>query len=727
MTSVLAPAWDRRSPTGLWTSLCASTKDAQKGANRERVVPIVHLGHAFRLTFAMQHADGGGVLLFRTRGNFRRDLAAACRRAGIGRLSPNDLRRTHAEWLRRGGVQSADLAPVMGHADSRMVERVYGRITAVDLAPLLAEVPRDGIALSCTEAWRSTGKTDDVSLAPLGHEPHHRHRARSRICHKPWQNSPWGHHVILLERVKRTRGLLRGAGGHQRASSRRASGSRPPVHQDAALRCGLLRSLTRLGRLGTRGGSRGDPSLPNVRTPRVALFLPAPSPHPGLRRVHTGALGLLERHPDDRLKRRQPNSRREPRLERSGRRANRRRFLDRRRGPLEPRHGRQRDRRLLRGLLDRVLQRRARDLLRGHDHVALLRRDRNLRRRSLHVRPLRLGLRARLPGRGVPGSGPVQRRRVRLAPVALVHRSVDARDVLVVRYVRCRPVQLLRDEHPLPERLPGGRVPRRSLRGSELQPAPGVDVRRQLHAPDVLARGDLRPRHLLLWLHGHDLLERLHRQRLHRRVLAPESPARLLPRRPASAPPCDSVTPRPARAQGARAPTSRRRRPAPAAARRGAAAPDPCAGVTCATPPAPYCASATMLETFSASGTCSTGSCSYASTQATCAYGCASGACAASPLRGACAAGTVCGPANTCVGDAGHPPARYAALDQRESVATRLPLDHGHDRRRQPHRAVPRPSVHQSRAHPHRDDGGFALERPHSRELLLSLASAAGP
>jgi integrase len=121
-----------------WRVRIRGTKDAQRGANRERVVPIVHLGHAFLLTFAMQHADGGGVLLFRTRGNFRRDLAAACKRAGIGRLSPNDLRRTHAQWLRRGGVQPADLAPVMGHADSRMVERVYGRITAVDLAPRLA-------------------------------------------------------------------------------------------------------------------------------------------------------------------------------------------------------------------------------------------------------------------------------------------------------------------------------------------------------------------------------------------------------------------------------------------------------------------------------------------------------------------------------------------------------------------------------------------------------------
>jgi hypothetical protein len=120
-----------------WRVHVRGTKDAQKGGNRDRVVPIVHLGHGYLLLFAMEHADGGGVLLFRTKANLRRDLATACSRAGIGRLSPNDLRRTHAQWLRRGGVQPADLAPIMGHADSRMVERVYGKLRAVDLTSRL--------------------------------------------------------------------------------------------------------------------------------------------------------------------------------------------------------------------------------------------------------------------------------------------------------------------------------------------------------------------------------------------------------------------------------------------------------------------------------------------------------------------------------------------------------------------------------------------------------------
>ena len=63
---------------------------------------------------------------------------AACARAGIERCSPNDLRRTCATWLRAAGVAPDLIAPVMGHADTRMVERVYGRLSPQALATRLA-------------------------------------------------------------------------------------------------------------------------------------------------------------------------------------------------------------------------------------------------------------------------------------------------------------------------------------------------------------------------------------------------------------------------------------------------------------------------------------------------------------------------------------------------------------------------------------------------------------
>ena len=60
--------------------------------------------------------------------NVRRDLAVACRHAGIPRVSPNDLRRTFASWLKQRGVDSMVVARLLGHSSTAMVERVYGRL-----------------------------------------------------------------------------------------------------------------------------------------------------------------------------------------------------------------------------------------------------------------------------------------------------------------------------------------------------------------------------------------------------------------------------------------------------------------------------------------------------------------------------------------------------------------------------------------------------------------------
>jgi integrase len=59
--------------------------------------------------------------------NVGRELPAACARAGLERLTPNDLRRTCSTWLRVQGVSNDDLAGVLRHTDTRMVEKVYGR------------------------------------------------------------------------------------------------------------------------------------------------------------------------------------------------------------------------------------------------------------------------------------------------------------------------------------------------------------------------------------------------------------------------------------------------------------------------------------------------------------------------------------------------------------------------------------------------------------------------
>lgn len=74
-------------------------------------------------------------------GNVRRDLHAACVRAKVPKISPNDLRRTFASWLVQQGVPLLTVATLLGHKSTRMVERVYGRLSRTNLDAAIALLP----------------------------------------------------------------------------------------------------------------------------------------------------------------------------------------------------------------------------------------------------------------------------------------------------------------------------------------------------------------------------------------------------------------------------------------------------------------------------------------------------------------------------------------------------------------------------------------------------------
>jgi hypothetical protein len=61
---------------------------------------------------------------------------------------------------------------------------------------------------------------------------------------------------------------------------------------------------------------------------------------------------------------------------------------------------------------------------------------------------------------------------------------------------------------------------------------------------------------------------------------------------------------------------------------------DPCAGVSCTTPPAAHCKDASTLRSFTSPGSCAGGSCTYASKENTCQYGCEAGQCKNDPCAG---------------------------------------------------------------------------------------------
>ena len=101
-----------------------------KRETRDRRVPVVSFARKWLLE-AVPYAP------FERWTNVRRDLHAACAEAGIAHCSPNDLRRSIATLMRARGIEPQLIGAYLGHADSRMAERIYGRITPDQLGHLL--------------------------------------------------------------------------------------------------------------------------------------------------------------------------------------------------------------------------------------------------------------------------------------------------------------------------------------------------------------------------------------------------------------------------------------------------------------------------------------------------------------------------------------------------------------------------------------------------------------
>ena len=134
-----------------------------KTAKSARIVPVPP---AFRplLERALRDAPDDAPL-FRPWDNMVRDLCAASKRAKVPVVSANDLRRTTAQWLRQAGVDAASVAEVLGHADARMVERVYGKQSPADLGRALERVPALA-ANTVLNLYGAPSKTDD-SVEPV--------------------------------------------------------------------------------------------------------------------------------------------------------------------------------------------------------------------------------------------------------------------------------------------------------------------------------------------------------------------------------------------------------------------------------------------------------------------------------------------------------------------------------------------------------------------------------
>lgn len=84
--------------------------------------------------------------------NNNRDLLRACQRAGLERISLNDLRRTFASWLAnaRDPASERACAELMGHTDSRMLRKVYSQISDETKRRAIRSLPSLGPAKPAT-------------------------------------------------------------------------------------------------------------------------------------------------------------------------------------------------------------------------------------------------------------------------------------------------------------------------------------------------------------------------------------------------------------------------------------------------------------------------------------------------------------------------------------------------------------------------------------------------
>ena len=97
----------------------------------------------------------------------------SARGQGVPRVTPNDLRRTFATWLKQNDVDSAVVAAMMGHSSTAMVDRVYGKLDEASYRRAIARAARrDG----CGAANAGSGLSRRPSklmanMAPMARAP----------------------------------------------------------------------------------------------------------------------------------------------------------------------------------------------------------------------------------------------------------------------------------------------------------------------------------------------------------------------------------------------------------------------------------------------------------------------------------------------------------------------------------------------------------------------------
>lgn len=107
--------------------------DGRKTESSDRTLPIIS-GYRAMLEAAIPSLPIGEM------SNVDRTFKLACKRSGIERCSPNDLRRTHSTLLGERGLGDDLVARLLGHKTTALAKRTYNRAKAMQLAPVAEQI-----------------------------------------------------------------------------------------------------------------------------------------------------------------------------------------------------------------------------------------------------------------------------------------------------------------------------------------------------------------------------------------------------------------------------------------------------------------------------------------------------------------------------------------------------------------------------------------------------------
>lgn len=150
-----------------------------KTALARGTVPITGISWDF-IVYALEHAPGKVPLFNKwSSGSYFRDIHAACARAGVAKLSPNDLRRAFGKWhrdmilLAGGGKESAaeQVSVMLRHATDKLAQTTYAAVSGADLGPAIRALSPVPI-LTAQAAETAPNDTNQ------GHETVEKQRAR---------------------------------------------------------------------------------------------------------------------------------------------------------------------------------------------------------------------------------------------------------------------------------------------------------------------------------------------------------------------------------------------------------------------------------------------------------------------------------------------------------------------------------------------------------------------